>query len=157
MENSPTLIYLAFTALITFGTSVITWLVKRNANLEKRIEDAIRNPKNLGEMESPDAVGTVGSPDCGDMLRMWVKFKEQDGKKVIVWPDDLAPGLVASAVSPHQDGELVEGLEGDDPEDWLVGVQFHPERPEFIGPEFDRLWHAFVDAARVRSGRRRRS
>ena len=31
------------------------------------------------------------------------------------------------------------------------------ERPEFIGPEFDRLWRAFVDAARVRSGRRRRS
>src|SRR5439155_1360317 len=48
-----------------------------------RIEDAIRNPKNLGEMEGADAVGTVGSADCGDMLRMWVKFKEQDGKKVI--------------------------------------------------------------------------
>ena len=34
-------------------------------------------------MQGADAVGTVGSPDCGDMLRMWVKFKEQDGKKVI--------------------------------------------------------------------------
>lgn len=74
-----------------------------------------------------------------------------------VRPGDLAPGLVASAVAPHDDGELVEALEADDPEDWLVGVQFHPERPEFIGPEFDRLWQAFVDAARVRSDRRRRS
>src|SRR5438874_3555134 len=54
-----------------------------NSDLEKKIEDAIRNPKNLGEMEGADAVGTVGSTDCGDMLRMWVKFKEQDGKKVI--------------------------------------------------------------------------
>ena len=52
-------------------------------DLEKKIEDAIRNPKNLGEMEGADAVGTAGSTDCGDMLRMWVKFKEQDGKKVI--------------------------------------------------------------------------
>src|SRR5471030_2193313 len=34
-------------------------------------------------MEGADAIGTVGSPDCGDMLRMWVKFKEQDGKKAI--------------------------------------------------------------------------
>src|SRR5207302_4131092 len=51
--------------------------------LQQRIEDAIRNPKNLGEMEGADAVGTVGSADCGDMLRMWVKFKEQDGRKVI--------------------------------------------------------------------------
>src|SRR3954447_20154691 len=52
-------------------------------DLQKRIHDAIANPKNLGEMENADSVGTVGSPDCGDMLRMWVKFKEQDGKKVI--------------------------------------------------------------------------
>lgn len=70
---------------------------------------------------------------------------------------DLAPGLVASALAPHDDGDLVEALEAGDPEDWLVGVQFHPERPEFIGPEFDRLWRAFVDAARTTSGRRRRS
>ena len=51
--------------------------------LESKIEEAIRNPRNLGEMENADAIGTVGSPDCGDMLRMWIKFKEQDGKKVI--------------------------------------------------------------------------
>jgi putative glutamine amidotransferase len=70
---------------------------------------------------------------------------------------DLAPGLVASAVAPHDDGELVEALEAADGDDWLIGVQFHPERTEFIGPEFDRLWRAFVDAARARSGRRRRS
>src|SRR5271156_4395295 len=57
--------------------------MNENTDLEQRIEDAIRNPKNLGEMEGADAVGTVGSADCGDMLRMWVKFKEQDGKKVI--------------------------------------------------------------------------
>jgi nitrogen fixation NifU-like protein len=52
-------------------------------DLQQRIHDAISNPKNLGEMENADSVGTVGSPDCGDMLRMWVKFKEQDGRKVI--------------------------------------------------------------------------
>lgn len=52
-------------------------------NLEERIEAAIKNPSNLGEMENADAVGTVGSADCGDMLRMWVKFKEEDGRKVI--------------------------------------------------------------------------
>ena len=74
-----------------------------------------------------------------------------------VRPDDLAPGLVASALAPHHDGELVEALEAEDAHDWLLGVQFHPERPEFIDPKFDRLWRAFVDAARVRSGRRRRS
>ena len=47
------------------------------------IEEAARHPKNLGEMESADAVGTVGRSDCGEMLRMWVKFKEENGRKVI--------------------------------------------------------------------------
>ncbi|MDB4491702.1 iron-sulfur cluster assembly scaffold protein [bacterium] len=48
-----------------------------------KLEEAMRNPQNLGEMDGADAVGTVGSPDCGDMLRMWVKFREEDGKQVI--------------------------------------------------------------------------
>lgn len=53
-------------------------------NLEQRIQDAMANPRNLGEMENADSVGTAGSPDCGDMLRMWVKFKEDDqGRKII--------------------------------------------------------------------------
>jgi len=49
----------------------------------REVEEAAKNPKNLGEMEGADAVGTVGRSDCGDMLRMWVKFKEENGRKVI--------------------------------------------------------------------------
>ena len=52
-------------------------------SLQQRIQQAIANPKNLGELPDADAVGTVGSPDCGDMLRMWIKFKDQDGRRVI--------------------------------------------------------------------------
>jgi nitrogen fixation NifU-like protein len=48
-----------------------------------RIREAIANPKNQGEMADADAVGTVGSPECGDMLRMWIKFAEKNGRKVI--------------------------------------------------------------------------
>jgi len=49
----------------------------------QKIENTISEPKNLGEMENADAVGTAGSADCGDMLRMWIKFREEGGKKVI--------------------------------------------------------------------------
>jgi nitrogen fixation protein NifU and related proteins len=52
-------------------------------DLEAKIEAAVKNPRNLGEMQNADAVGTVGSPDCGDMLRMWIKFKEENGRKII--------------------------------------------------------------------------
>jgi nitrogen fixation protein NifU and related proteins len=54
-----------------------------NDDLESKIQEAIKNPRNLGEMKDADAVGTVGSADCGDMLRMWIKFREENGRKII--------------------------------------------------------------------------
>lgn len=50
---------------------------------EEKIDEAIRNPRNLGEMSGADTVGTAGSGDCGDMLRMWIKFREENGRRVI--------------------------------------------------------------------------
>lgn len=52
-------------------------------SFEDKVRDALANPQNQGEIPDADAVGTVGSPDCGDMLRMWLKFKDEDGKRVI--------------------------------------------------------------------------
>lgn len=54
-----------------------------NEDLEKRIREAINNPQNMGELAGADSIGTVGNSECGEMLRMWVKFKEENGKKVI--------------------------------------------------------------------------
>lgn len=54
-----------------------------NDDLQKRIQQALANPQNMGELANADAVGTVGNSDCGEMLRLWVKFKQQDGRKVI--------------------------------------------------------------------------
>ena len=52
-------------------------------DLQKRIAEALRNPQNMGELADADAIGTVGNAGCGEMLRMWIKFKEEKGKKVI--------------------------------------------------------------------------
>src|SRR5213595_4233867 len=54
-----------------------------NDDLEKRIREAMANPQNVGELPNSDAIGTVGNSECGEMLRMWIKFKEDKGKKVI--------------------------------------------------------------------------
>lgn len=54
-----------------------------NPDLEKRIREAMLNPQNMGELAGADSVGTVGNSECGEMLRLWVKFKDQNGKKVI--------------------------------------------------------------------------
>lgn len=53
------------------------------SDTESKIAEAIANPQNMGEMSDADSVGTVGNPECGDMVRMWLKFDEKDGKKII--------------------------------------------------------------------------
>jgi putative glutamine amidotransferase len=65
---------------------------------------------------------------------------------------DLAPGLRATAWADSPVGDVVEALElpGDR---FVVGVQCHPERTEFSPPGFERLWSAFVEAARPASSR----
>src|SRR2546430_17402756 len=54
-----------------------------DSELQKKIQEALANPQNMGELANADAVGTVGNTSCGEMLRMWIKFKEDRGKKVI--------------------------------------------------------------------------
>jgi len=54
-----------------------------NEDLQQRIQAALANPQNMGELAGADAIGTVGNADCGEMLRMWVKFKEENGRQVI--------------------------------------------------------------------------
>ena len=60
-----------------------------------------------------------------------------------VAPANVASGLRATATSP--DG-WVEAVEGES-QRWVVGVQWHPERPE-MHPDSDPLFEAFVDACR---------
>jgi len=67
-----------------------------------------------------------------------------------VTPDRLSPALVASALADHDGTMLVEGLEARDPDRWLIGVQCHPERTESSPVVLERLWSAFVAAARDR-------
>ena len=54
-----------------------------NDDLQKKVSKAIHDPINVGEMTDADSVGTVGNSECGEMLRLWVKYKEQDGQKII--------------------------------------------------------------------------
>ena len=53
------------------------------SELEQKVAELLKSPQNMGELADADAVGSVGNSSCGELLRMWVKFKEQDGRKVI--------------------------------------------------------------------------
>ena len=76
---------------------------------EDRAREALARPKNVGEMNDADSVGTVGSPDCGDMLRMWLKYTEKDGKKVIDRASFQAFGCQTAIAVASMATELLKG------------------------------------------------
>ena len=47
-----------------------------------KVRDLFLHPKNVGEVENPDAVGEVGSIVCGDALRLTLKIDKETGKIV---------------------------------------------------------------------------
>ncbi len=42
-----------------------------------KVKDHFLNPRNVGKMEDPDAVGEVGSLACGDALRLYLKIEDE--------------------------------------------------------------------------------
>jgi nitrogen fixation NifU-like protein len=82
--------------------------------LQKRIEEALRNPQNMGELANADAIGTVGNSDCGEMLRLWVKFKEQNGKKVIDKATFQSFGCETAIAVASLATELIRGKTADE-------------------------------------------
>ena len=39
------------------------------------VMDHFMNPRNVGEIENPDGVGQVGNAKCGDIMKMYLKIK----------------------------------------------------------------------------------
>ena len=41
----------------------------------EKVMDHFANPRNVGEIENADGVGTVGNAKCGDIMRMYLKVE----------------------------------------------------------------------------------
>ena len=39
----------------------------------EKVMDHFSNPRNMGEIEDADGVGTVGNPTCGDIMKLYIK------------------------------------------------------------------------------------
>lgn len=42
----------------------------------EKVMDHFMNPRNVGKMEDADGVGEVGNARCGDIMRMYIKVKD---------------------------------------------------------------------------------
>ncbi len=43
----------------------------------EKVMDHFTNPRNVGEIQDADGVGVVGNPKCGDIMKMYLKIKDE--------------------------------------------------------------------------------
>jgi nitrogen fixation NifU-like protein len=49
----------------------------------EKVMDHFMNPRNVGTIENADGVGQVGNPTCGDIMKMFIKVEDKNGKETI--------------------------------------------------------------------------
>ncbi len=42
----------------------------------EKVMDHFTNPRNVGEMPDADGIGTEGNPVCGDVMKIYIKVKD---------------------------------------------------------------------------------
>ena len=42
----------------------------------KKVMEHFQHPRNVGEIKNPDGVGHVGNPICGDVMKLYIKVKD---------------------------------------------------------------------------------
>ncbi|KAF5078375.1 Iron-sulfur cluster assembly scaffold protein IscU [anaerobic digester metagenome] len=42
----------------------------------EKVMDHFQNPRNVGEIEDADGVGTEGNPTCGDLMTIYIKVED---------------------------------------------------------------------------------
>ncbi len=70
-----------------------------------KVMEHFRNPRNVGEMEDPSAVGEVGNPRCGDIMRIYIKVEED----VITDVSFMTFGCGSAIASSSMATELIKG------------------------------------------------
>ena len=76
----------------------------------QKVIEHFQKPHNLGKMKNPSAVGEVGNPVCGDLMRIYLKVKKNKNGDYII--DDIkfeTLGCVAAIATSSMITELAKG------------------------------------------------
>ncbi len=72
----------------------------------EKVMEAFQNPKNVGEIENADGVGTVGNASCGDIMQISLKIEND----VIVDAKFKTFGCAAAIATSSTATEMVIGM-----------------------------------------------
>lgn len=76
----------------------------------EKVMDHFANPRNVGEMQDADGIGEVGNPKCGDIMKMYIKVKDN----VITDVKFKTFGCGAAIATSSMATELIKGKTIDD-------------------------------------------
>ncbi|MCG2725085.1 MAG: Fe-S cluster assembly protein NifU [Elusimicrobia bacterium] len=73
----------------------------------KKVFDHFKNPRNVGEIENPDAIGEIGNLVCGDALKLTLKIEK--GTEKILDAKFKTFGCVSAIASSSALTEIIKG------------------------------------------------
>ncbi|MBN2058339.1 MAG: Fe-S cluster assembly scaffold protein NifU [Candidatus Saganbacteria bacterium] len=74
-------------------------------NYSDKVMEHFKNPRNVGEMDSPDGIGRIGNASCGDIMEMYIKVKDN----VITDAKFKTFGCAAAIATSSMITEMVKG------------------------------------------------
>ena len=72
----------------------------------EKVMDVFKNPKNVGEIENPDGIGTVGNASCGDIMQISLKIEND----IIVDAKFKTFGCAAAIATSSTATEMIKGM-----------------------------------------------
>ena len=79
-------------------------------NYSAKVMDHFTNPRNVGEIENADAIGEVGNAVCGDIMKIYMKIKDN----IITDIKFKTFGCGAAIATSSMATELIKGKSLDD-------------------------------------------
>lgn len=104
-----------------------------------RVMDHFQNPRNAGELADPDGVASVGNPNCGDVMKIYIKVV--DGKitelkyKTFGCAAAIATSSAASELLLGKTLEEAANLSKDEIVAYLGGLPEHKIACSTIAPD----------------------
>ena len=71
----------------------------------EKVLDHFRNPRNMGKMTNPDGIGKVGNPQCGDIMVIYIKVKDNRIADIKFQTFGCTAAIASSSIAT----ELVKG------------------------------------------------
>ena len=76
----------------------------------EKVMEVFKNPKNVGEIENPDGIGTVGNEVCGDIMQISLRIEND----VITDAKFKTFGCAAAIATSSTATEMVKGMTVDE-------------------------------------------